>query len=369
MEPPSLTLGVEEEYQLVDRETGQLDSYITDLAQPDRRLLREQASSELLQSYLESRTRVCGSPSEVREELTRLRKASLEELREDGKHIVAASTHPFSTWDEQDVTPAERYLSLEEDLQVVAHRHLIFGLHVHVGIEDDEFRVAAMNRARNFLPELLALSTSSPYWRGRDTGLASYRTVVSDAFPRTGVPRRYGSWEDFRGELELRMQSGAMEDPTRLWWDIRPSVDYPTLEFRIFDLPPRVDDVVCLAALTQALVLRLWQLRVTGEGPDPRPAALVEENKWRAARYGLDGKLIDFENRREVPTRDRIRWFVDDFLAEALEELDTRQEAERAHQILEEGTSATRQRAVRREEGSTRGVVDHLMDETARGLA
>lgn len=368
MEPPSLTIGIEEEYQLVDRTSRALDSYITHFRDPDRAVLREQATSELLQSVLEVTSRVCETPAEVREELARLRRASLEEIDDDGLRIVAAGTHPFSTWYEQDFTPEERYVSLQEDLQAVAHRNLIFGLHVHVGIEDEEFRVWAMNRARNFLPELLALSASSPFWQGRDTGLRSYRSVVWRSFPRTGVPRRYASWDDLRGELDLMREAGAMRDPTRLWWDIRPNWNYPTLEFRVCDISPRIEEVVCLAALVQALVHRLWQLRTTGDAPRPLPAALVEENKWRAARYGLDGDLVDFERRREVPARERIRWLVDEFLAEALEDLGTREAAGRAHGILEEGTSADRQLAVFRETGSLEAVVDHLMEETSRGV-
>lgn len=368
MEPPSLTIGIEEEYQLVHRETRGLDSYITHFKDPDRAVLREQATSELLQSVLEVTSRVCDTPSEVRRELARLRRASLEEIDDEGLAIVAAGTHPFSTWYEQEFTPEERYMSLQEDLQAVAHRNLIFGLHVHVGIEDEELRVQVMNRARNFLPELLALSTSSPFWHGRDTGLKSYRSVVWRSFPRTGVPRRYDSWADLRGEFDLRREAGAMRDPTRLWWDIRPNWNYPTLEFRVCDIPPRVEEVVCLAALSQALVHRLWTLMESGDAPDPLPAALVEENKWRAARYGLDGTLVDFERRREVPARERIRWLVEDFLADSLDELGTRPEAEHVHRTLEEGTSADRQLAVFRESGSLDAVVDHLVEETIGGV-
>lgn len=368
MEPPSLTLGIEEEYQLVDRETRALDSYITQFRDPDRTVLREQATSELLQSVLEVTSRVCRGPDEVDREIRRLRRATIEEIDDDGLAIVAAGTHPFSSWQEQEFTPEERYMSLQEDLQAVARRNLIFGLHVHVGVEDDDFRVEAMNAARNFLPELLALSTSSPFWQGRDTGLKSYRSVVWRSFPRTGVPRRYDSWADLEAEFDLRREAGAMEDPTRLWWDIRPNFDYSTLEFRICDIPPRVEEVVCIAAIVQALVFRLWQLRERGRLPRALPSALVEENKWRAARYGIEGDLVDFRRRREVPARERIRWLVEEFLAESLDALGTREHAGAALRILEVGTSADRQRRVHREEGAPEAVVDHLMEETVQGV-
>lgn len=368
MEPPSLTIGVEEEYQLVDRESRALDSYITQFRDPERTVLREQATSELLQSVLEVTSRVCRTPAELREEVVRLRRATIEEIDDDGLAIVAAGTHPFSSWYEQEITPEERYMSLQEDLQAVAHRNLIFGLHVHVGIEDDDFRVRAMDAARHYLPELLALSASSPFWQGRDTGLQSYRSVVWRSFPRTGIPRRYGSWRALEEEFGLRREAGAMEDPTKLWWDIRPNFDHPTLEFRVCDIPPRVDEVVCLAALVQAIVHRIWRLEEGGADPRPLPAALVEENKWRAARYGLDGTLSDFHRGESVPTRQRIRRLVEEELADSLDALGTRREAKHVLRILEEGTSADRQRAVRRETDSLEAVVDHLVEETTRGV-
>lgn len=361
---PSFSLGIEEEYQIIDPVTGELKSYITEMLDAGKLILKEQVKAELHQSIVEVGTKVCRTPAEVRAEIVRLRRGVMELAARNGLKIAAAGTHPFSSWATQDITPFERYLGVKEDMQMLAQQLLIFGTHVHVGIEDHEFLIDAMNVVRYLLPHVLCLSTSSPFWVGQDTGLKSYRSIVFRNFPRTGIPPRFESYADFQHYVEVMVKTNSIPDGSKVWFDVRPNHNYPTLEFRICDVCTRVDEAVCIAAIFQALIYKLWKLRRDNMTFRQYPAALLEENKWRAVRYGLDGKLIDFGKQEEKPARDLIREMLEWFLGDVLDELGSRQEVEYAYRILDEGSSADRQLATFRRTGSLKAVVDQLISET-----
>lgn len=364
---PSLTLGIEEEYQIVDPETRELRSYITEILKEDSVVLGE-VKPELHQSMVEVGTRVCRTPAEARQELVRLRGLVAGLAARNNLAIVAAGSHPFSAWQTQEITPLERYVGVKEDLQDLAQRLLIFGTHVHVGIEDRDFLIDALNVSRYFLPHVLALSTSSPFWIGRNTGLKSYRSVVFRNFPRTGVPPQLASWGDYEHLVETLVATNSIPNASKIWWDVRPNWSYPTLEFRVCDVCTRVDEAVCIAAIFQAIVAKLWKLRRDNTTFRVYPYTLIEENKWRAVRYGLDGRLIDFGRREELPARELIRELIAWFLDDVLDELGTRKEVEYALHILEHGTSADRQVAVWQETGNLKDVVDLLIRETSEGV-
>ncbi len=365
MKPPSLTLGVEEEYQVVDPDTCLLHPYITRVLE-EGRITAEGIKPELHQSTVEVGTEVCATPLDVRSEIVRLRTAVTALAGRHDLRIMASGTHPISSWIESPITPMDRYLGLEEDLQDVARRNLIFGTHIHVGIEDRAFLIDTMTVARYFLPHLLALSTSSPFWMGRNTGLKSYRTRVWREFPRSGVPPAFCTWAEYEDLVSTLVGANSMQDASKLWWDLRPSHAYPTLEFRICDMGTQVDEVVCLAALTQAIVAKMWKLRSENLTFRPYSLELLQENKFRAARYGLDGKLVDLGKSREVATRDMIHELVD-FVEDVLDELGSRDQIAYVERILEEGSSADRQLRVYEETRSLEAVVRHLMEETTRG--
>jgi len=367
MQPPSLTLGLEEEYQIIDPETRELKSYISEILGDDRVTIRE-LKPEMHQSIVEVGTQVCRTPAQLREELVRLRRIVIDKTAESGLRIAAAGSHPFSSWLAQDITPLDRYAGVREDLQEVAQQTLVFGMHVHVGIEDREFMIDTMNVVRYFLPHLLCLSTSSPFWMGRNTGLKSYRSIIWNNFPRTGIPRTFESWSEYQQLVDTMVQTGSMEEGSKIWWDLRPHWKYPTLEFRVCDICTRVDEAICLAALFQAIVAKLWKLRRDNLTFRSYPLDLIQENKWRAVRYGLDGKLIDFGKQQEIPARDLIREIVEWFVDDVLDDLGSRREVEYALTILEEGTSADRQVAVFERTGDLKAVVDHLIAETSDGV-
>ncbi len=368
MQAPSLTLGIEEEYQIVDGETRELTSYITEILDSDHLVLRERLKPELHQSVVEMGSTVCRTVQEAREEVLKMRRLVSDQVRENGLRIVAAGTHPFSDWTEQEITPLERYIGIREDLQEVASRNLIFGMHVHIGIEDREFLIDAMNVSRYFLPHVLALSASSPFWVGRRTGLHSYRTINWTNFPRTGLPLTFRSWGEYEYLVETLVRANTIPDASKIWWDVRPNHTYPTLEFRVCDMCTRVDEVVCVAAIFQAIVAKLWKLRRDNLTFRLYPELLIAENKWRAARYGTTGKLIDFGKQRELPANDLIRELIEWFLDDVIDELGSRGEIEYAFDILAHGSSSARQLEVFERTGDLRAVVDHLVAETAEGL-
>jgi carboxylate-amine ligase len=364
MKAPSLTLGVEEEYQIIDPQTRELRSYITEILSGEHVLMGE-VKPELHQSMVEVGTRVCRTPAEARAELVRLRRLVMELAARKGLVIAAAGTHPFSSWMQQEITPLERYVGVREDLRDLAERLLIFGTHVHIGIEDRDFLIDAMNVSRYFVPHVLALSTSSPFWMGRLTGLKSYRSVIFRNFPRTGTPPALSAWNDYAALLASLVRTGCVPDGSKIWWDVRPNHSYPTLEFRVCDVCTRVDEAVAIAAILQAIVAKLWKLRRDNMTFRVYPSTFVEENKWRAVRYGLDGRLIDFGREEERPApaliRELIGWFIDD----VLDELGSRREVEYAYTILEKGTSADRQLETFRRTGDLKSVVDQLVAETS----
>ena len=364
---PSFTIGIEEEYQIIDPVTRELKSYITEMLKADSAILRE-IKPELHQSMVEVGTQVCHTPAEARAEIVRLRGMVMDLAAKNGLVIAAAGTHPFSKWMDQEITPLDRYVGVKEDLQDLAQRLLIFGTHVHIGIEDREFLIDAMNVCRYFLPHVLALSTSSPFWFGRNTGLKSYRSVVFRNFPRTGIPRTMESWNDFESLVNLSVKTNSIPNASKIWWDVRPSWSYPTLEFRICDICTRVDEAVCIGAIFQAICFKLWKLRRDNLTFRQYSVHFIEENKWRAIRYGLEGKLIDLGKGEEFPARDLIRELIEWFLDDVLDELGSRKEVEYAYKILNEGTSADRQLATWRETGNLHDVVDRLVAETAEGV-
>ncbi len=368
IKPPSLTIGVEEEYQIIDPVSRELRAYITEILEADHVVLR-QVKPELHQTIVEVGTTVCTTPAEVRTQLIQLRRGVMELAARKGYKIASAGTHPFSHWKDQAITEMDRYANTRESMAQLAEQLLIFGTHVHIGIEDKEFLIDAANVARYVLPHILCLSTSSPFWIGRNTGLKSYRSVVFRAFPRTGVPRSLTSWSAYQEYLDTLIATGCIVDGSKIWWDLRPHHAFPTLEFRICDACTRVDEAVCIAAILQALVFKLWKMRQDNITFRSYPAELIDENKWRAVRYGLDGKLIDFGKQREAPARELIAEFIEWFLGDAMDELGTRKEVTYAFKILEEGSSADRQLAVfKQTNGDLKAVVDHLIRETEMGV-
>jgi len=367
MRAPSLTLGIEEEYQIIDPQTRELRSYITEILKGDH-LVLEEVKPELHQSMVEVGSKVCRSPADLRAELVRLRGAVIALAAKGGLKVAAAGTHPFSNWMTQEITPLERYVGVKQDLQDLAQQLLIFGTHVHVGIEDREFMIDAMNVSRYLLPHVLCLSTSSPFWQGRKTGLKSYRSIIFKNFPRTGVPPIMRSYAEFTELLDALTRTNSIPDGSKIWWDVRPHHTYPTLEFRVCDVCTRVEEAVCIAAILQAIVAKLWKLRRDNMTFRVYPSTFIEENKWRAVRFGLDGKLIDFGMEAELPARELITemlaWFVDD----VVDELGSRREVEYAFRILRDGTSADRQLATFARTGDLNAVVDQLIVETAEGV-
>ena len=361
------TVGVEEEFQIVDPATGELKSHVSELMVSSAESLGSRIKPELHQSIVEVGTQICQNVEELQEEIFRIRRELAAAADRSGLAVAAAGTHPFSDWKDQVISPGVRYESIIEELQQLARSLLIFGLHVHVAVPDRQTAIDLMNQARYFLPHLLALSTSSPFWMGRDTGLKSYRTTIFRRFPRTGVPDRFDSWSEFENYVQLLTDLHCMEDARKIWWDIRPHPTYGTLEFRVCDVPTRPAEAVMLGALCQAIIVKLHKLYTRNQGYRIYRRALIEENKWRAARWGLDGKLIDFGKREEVPMRDLALELLD-FVDDVVDELGSRSAVEQVHNVLAEGTSADRQLAVYRETGDMKAVVAHLIHETRSSM-
>jgi glutamate---cysteine ligase / carboxylate-amine ligase len=373
---PEFTLGIEEEYFLVDRGTRDVveDPPPAMLADCEA-LLAGQVSPEFLRSQIEVGTRVCTSLSEARADLCRLRATVAEVATRHGMAPVAAATHPFARWDAQKTTERRRYADLQDDLQGVGRRLAICGLHVHIGLPDNELRIDLLNQATYFLPHLLALSTSSPFWRGDNTGLKSYRLAVFDELPRTGMPERFDSWGEYRRHVDVLTGAGLIGDATKLWWDLRPSERFPTLEMRITDSCTTVEDSLSIAALFRCLLRMLWRLKRENQRWRIYARMLIDENRWRAQRYGTDQGLVDFGRGAIVPYADLLEEIL------TLIDQDARHfgclaEVVHAREILARGTSAHRQLAVFGDAlaaGATHAhaleaVVDWLIAETARGV-
>ena len=372
---PAFTLGVEEEYLLVDAETGALASDPPEgLVDECVSALGEQVTNEFLRAQVEIGTKVCGNIGEVRAELRRLRSGVARACGNHGLAPVAASTHPFGDWRQQDYVHKERYEGLAHDMQAVAYRMLICGMHVHVGIEDEELRIDLMNQARYFLPHMLCLTTSSPFWQGQDTGLASYRLTVFDAMPRTGLPEPLVSWSEYQRMIEHMTSSGLLEDGSKIWWDLRPSSRFPTLEMRICDVCPDMEDALAVAALFQCILRMLYRLRLGNQRWRDYPNMLIQENRWLAQRYGSRSRLVDFGKRALVPFTDLTDELLE-LVREDADALGCTAEVERARRIAARGTSAERQRAAYAAAGgdadsdaALRAVVRELAAETVSGL-
>jgi carboxylate-amine ligase len=361
------TLGIEEEFQIVDPQTRELRSHVTEFLDEGKMLLGEQIKPEMIQSMIEVGTGICQNIQEARADISRLRGVISKLARNKGLEIVAASTHPISRWQDQQIFDDKHYNVLVEELQMVARSLLIFGLHVHVGIPDRERQIHIMNAARYFMPHVLALSTSSPFWMGINTGLKSYRSEVFKKFPRTDLPDHFDSYQSFQRYVNLLLETNCIQNPKKIWWDIRPHPNFPTLEFRICDIPTRVDDTIAIAALFQAIVAKLTQLINKNLGFRLYRRMLIQENKWRAVRYGLEGKLIDFGKQKEVPVRDLILELLE-FVDDVLDDMDSRKEVEHIHAILERGTSADEQLKVFRETNDLKAVVDVLITRTMENV-
>lgn len=363
------TLGIEEEFQIVHHETRELHSYVSKLLDetPEGSVLRERVRPEMHQSVVETGTGICRDIRQARDEITELRGQLGELAKKGGMRIVAAGTHPFSDWKQQEITDRERYHQVVEDLQDVARGNLIFGLHVHVGIKDKEVAMALANQCRYFLPHILALSTSSPFWIGRSTGLKSIRSEIFKRFPRTGIPGKFESFKSFESFVELLIKTGCIDNAKRIWWDVRCHPFFDTVEVRICDMTTRIDDTLGIAALIQALMGKLYLLYRRNQGWREYSHMLIEENKWRAVRYGLDGQLIDFGKREQVPIRVLIEELLD-FVLEAADIFHTQDDLDRVRTICRDGASADRQLRVFRETGSLRAVVDDLAEQTMLGI-
>jgi carboxylate-amine ligase len=363
------TLGIEEEFQIVDPKTRQLKSHVSEFLEEGKMILGEQIKPEMIQSMIEVGTGICANIEEARVDISRLRGIISSLARKKGLEIVAASTHPISHWQDQEIFDDDRYRIMVEEIQMVARSLLIFGLHVHVGVADPERAIHLMNTARYFLPHLLALSTSSPFWMGVQTGLKSYRSEVFKKFPRTDIPDHFDSRAAFDQYIELLVKTNSIDNGKKIWWDVRPHAFFPTLEFRVCDIPTRVDDTIAIAALCQAIIAKLNKIMDSSLGFRLHlyRRMLIQENKWRAVRYGMQGKFIDFGKQKEVPVVDMIRELLE-FVDDVVDPLNSRKEIEHIHTILERGTSADAQLAVFEQTNSLESVVDMLIAYTMENV-
>ncbi|MBM3600935.1 MAG: carboxylate-amine ligase [Alphaproteobacteria bacterium] len=373
---PKFTIGIEEEYHLVDRATRDLASEPPQaMMEQCQERLQGQVMPEFLKSQIEVATGVCATPAEARADLARLRRTVAEVAGTHGLAPVAASTHPFARWDVQKPTQRERYTQLARDLQGVGRRLVICGMHVHVGIADDDLRIDLMNQVGYFLPHLLALTTSSPFWRGEDTGLKSYRISVFQELPRTGLPEQFASYGEYLRHIRVLVDAGLIDDATKLWWDVRMSARFPTLEMRITDICTRLDDAIAVAALYQCLIRMLYRLRRNNQRWRLYARMLVNENRWRTQRYGMDEGLVDFGKGRIVAFADLVEEIIA-LVAEDAETIGCQTEVAHARTIIARGTSADHQRRIYNEalgKGVERAealklVVDWLIAETVTGL-
>lgn len=362
------TLGVEEEFQIIDPESRELCSHITQMMEAEARLETLQLKKEMQQSVVEVGTGICANIQEVRRDVVRNRQHASRIARAVGMRIGAAGTHPISRWQEQAITADERYQQLADELQDVGRANLIFGMHVHVGIDDREEAIAVFNNARLFLPLLLALSTSSPFFGGRRTGLKSTRSAIFKRLPRTDIPEEFESYTMFQRFVEFLVETGCVDDGRRIWWDIRPHATFSTVEFRICDLTTRVDETVCLAALCQAIAHQVVRLHRHNQRWRPYRAALLQENKWRAMRYGIEAQMVDFGRRVQLPMSEYVEDLLD-AIAEDVDALGSRREVEYVRNILREGTSADRQLRAYEKAGDLKAVVDLILEETLWGVA
>jgi glutamate---cysteine ligase / carboxylate-amine ligase len=360
------TIGVEEEFQIIDPKTCELRSHVMQLVNEVSPSIQDQVKHEMHQSIVETGTKICENVGELRIEMHRTRGELIAAAERAGLQVAAAGTHPFSSWIDQVISPGERYENIVEELQQLARSLLIFGMHIHVAMPNRQTTIDMMNMVRYFLPHLLSLSTSSPFWMGRNTGLKSFRTTVFRRFPRTGVPELFQSWSEYENFVNLLVQLNCIDNPKKIWWDVRPHPVFGTLEFRMCDVTTKVEEACAIAALTQAIVVKLHRLYTSNQSWRIYRRALIEENKWRAARYGIEGKLVDFGKELEVPTKILIPELLE-LVDDVLDDLGSRSAVNYVHTILNEGTSAERQLRVFEQTGDLRAVVQHVVAETRAG--
>jgi carboxylate-amine ligase len=361
------TLGIEEEFQLIDPETRELRSHIQEIIEDGKIILKEHLKAEMHQSIVELGTGICSDARAARAQVVQLRSELAAVAARHGLRIASAGTHPFSHWMDQLITSHDRYATIVKDMQQIARACLVFGLHVHVGIPDREEGIDIMNQARYFLPHLYALSVNSPFWLGQNTGLKAYRQMIFERFPRTGIPDAFDSLSEYEDYLELLVATNCIDNAKKIWWDIRLHPFFNTIEFRICDAQSRVDDTIALAALMQAIVVKLHKLRRQNVNFRSYPRRLIDENRWRAGRYGLDGKLIDFGRKREMEERELLHEMLE-FLADEVEALGNHREIEHIERIIREGTGADRQITVWERTQDMKAVVDQIVAETHEGL-
>jgi len=365
---PSFTLGIEEEFQVIDPETRKLKSHIHELFAEGEKRLKDEIKREMHEAVIEVGTPICQNIGEARREITRLRREIIALTRENGLCIAAAGTHPISHWAEVPITRNERYDKIVYELQMLARANLIFGLHVHVAVEDLETRIQIMNAVRYFLPHIFALSVISPFWCGQNTGWKSYRAKVFERFPRTGLPDHFDRLSDYDNYVQTLINTNCIDNPKKIWWDVRPHPFFPTLEYRICDVPMRIDETICFAALFQALTVKLYRIYSKNMGWRMYRRSLLNENKSRAARFGTGGNLIDFGKGKEVPFTDLLDELLE-FVDDVVDELGSREDVYYAREIVRRGTGADRQLAVYGERNDLRDVVDYIVRETQHGIA
>lgn len=364
---PKFTLGVEEEYQIIDPVTRDLRSHMSKIVEGGKIQLMEQVKAEMHQSVVEVGTNICESVAEARKEVAFLRKKIAELAANQGLVVGAAGTHPFSRWQDQEITDDPRYHHIVNELKDIARSNLIFGLHVHVGIDNRETALQLMNQACYFLPHIYALTTNSPFWEGRNTGFKAFRAKVFAKFPRTGLPEYFDSVQSYDNFLDILMKTNCIDNPKKIWWDLRIHPFFPTIEFRICDMCLTVDETICIVALIQAVVAKLYKLLMSNTSFNIYRIALIRENKFRAARNGVEGQLIDFGKKIEVPTKELIMELLD-FIDDVVDELGSREEINYVHQIFKNGTGADQQLAVWEKTQDLTKVVDFITGKFTEGI-
>lgn len=361
------TLGVEEEYMVIDPVTRELKSHDQKIVEIASQVLKDHVKAEMHQAVVEVGSSICKNVDEAREDITKLRKFVGQVAGDLNLKIGAAGTHPFSHWSTQLITPNPRYDEIVNEMQEAARSNLIFGLHVHVGLSDKNMAIHIMNTVRYFLPHVYALSTNSPFWEGRNTGFKSFRTKVFDKFPRTGIPDYFNDWDDFKNYINLLIRTRCIDNAKKIWWDVRVHPFFDTIEFRICDVPLLVEETMAITAIFQALVVKLYKLRKQNMSFINYNRALINENKWRASRYGLDGKLIDFGKQEELDTRALILELLD-FIDDVVDPLGSRHAINYVQKILEHGTGADRQLKVFHQTQNLEKVVDYITEQTMTGI-
>ncbi len=368
MKEHTFTLGIEEEFAIIDPETRELRSHIQEILEGGKVVLKEQIKQEMHQSVVELGTEICPSIVDARQHVIDLRSRLAELAGRSGLKIASVGTHPFSHWRDQLITQGERYREIVKDMQQLARANLIFGLHVHVGIPNREMAIHVMNQARYFLPHIYALSVNSPFWVGQDTGLKGYRLKVFERFPRTGIPDAFESLSEYEDYCKLLVKTGCIDNAKKIWWDIRLHPFFDTLEVRVCDAQTRVDDTLAIAALIQAIVAKLFKLLRQNITFRIYRRRLLDENRWRAARYGIDGKLIDFGKETEVEERSLLSELLE-FVSSEVDEFGTQREMAHIERIMSEGTGADRQLAIWKQTRDMKAVLDHIVAETYEGLS